>query len=257
MGSDWEDDEWEAPTIATKDAPESWSDEEAHDEPKEAPAPIVREAKKPEKVKEKTLLEIKIEEREAREAAEKAQKAALRAEAGIAASSGADDDVDDKQRRRELEEAADFDNALDAFGGVAPPKPPPPAANKREPKLPSADGFVAKTDADFETLAKMMYAQLQPHEGKKGFNVALKAFIRAATANMSTDECKDLSTSVSVISNDKIKADREKDQKGKKKKVKGKINIAAGKDVDADFDDDHAHGGGGGRGWRDDDYDFM
>ena len=125
-------------------------------------APVVREAKKAEKPKEKTLLEIKIEEREAREAAEAAQKAALRAEAGIADTVGSDAAVDDKQRRRELEEAADFDNALDAFGGMEPPSKP--VIGKREPKLPSADGFVAKTDADFETLAKMMYAQLQPHE---------------------------------------------------------------------------------------------
>ena len=50
---------------------------------------------------------------------------------------------------------------------------------------------------------------------------------------------QDLATFISVISNDKIKADREKDQKGKKKKAKGKINIAAGKDVDADWDDRH------------------
>lgn len=29
---DWDDDEWEAPTLAdAKDAPESWSDEEGHD----------------------------------------------------------------------------------------------------------------------------------------------------------------------------------------------------------------------------------
>ena len=48
-----------------------------------------------------------------------------------------------------------------------------------------------------------------------------------------------MATFISVISNDKIKADREKDQKGKKKKAKGKINIAAGKDVDADWDDRH------------------
>jgi len=259
MGDDWDDDEWEAPDLsAGKEAPESWSDEEGHDAHKqEAPAPVAA-PKKPEKPKEKTLLELKIEEREAREAAEAEAKAKLRADAGMPAA-GELEDVDDKQRRREQEEAAAFDDALDAFGVVEAPKPPPPKPPpaSREAKLPAADGFVATSDADFETLARMMYSQLQPYEGKKGFSVALKAFLRAATNPMSTDECKDLSSFVGVLSNDKIKADKEKDQKGKKKKAKGKLNIAAGKDVDADDFEDHSHGGGGGRGWRDDDYDFM
>ena len=36
MGDDWDDDEWEAPDLsASKEAPESWSDEEGHDAHKE------------------------------------------------------------------------------------------------------------------------------------------------------------------------------------------------------------------------------
>ncbi|KAL3920929.1 MAG: hypothetical protein SGPRY_005076 [Prymnesium sp.] len=210
---DWDDDEWEAPNIAKlDDAPESWSDEEGHEAHKvQEPVVVERMPKKPEKPKEKTLLELKIEEREKREKAQN-EMAGHQADGPT----------------RELEEfGGGLEEALDSValgGGPADPldeaikmstaKDPP----LREPKLPSANEFVAKTDADFETLSKMMYSQLKPYEGRKGFTVALKSFIRASTDKMSTDECKDLSAFVSVIYNDKIKADREKDNKGKKKK---------------------------------------
>jgi len=244
---DWDDDDWEAPSVGGKGEAEEWSDEEGHEAHKEeTPAIIERQPKKPEKPKEKTLLELKIEEREAREKEVAATMPAQPAEVGAAF-----DDIG------ELEEPAapaagkqglrNFDDDLDEFKADAPPV----QTTDRAARLPSSDGFVPKTDADFETLAKMMYQQLAPYEGKKGFTTALKSLLRSASSNMSTDDCKELSSFVSVLSNDKIKADREKDQKGKKKKVKGKLNIAAGKDVDAD-----GGGGGGGRGFHDDNDDF-
>jgi hypothetical protein len=82
----------------------------------------------------------------------------------------------------------------------------------------------------------------------------LKALLRECTVNMSVDDCKDLASTVSVISNDKLKAERDKDKK-KTKGKKGKLNIAASKA--SDMDD---IGGGGGPGWTggggvgDDDY---
>ncbi|KAL1500040.1 hypothetical protein AB1Y20_012717 [Prymnesium parvum] len=236
---DWEDDEWEAPSLDVNGEKESWSDEEGHDAHKVAePVVLERQAKKPEKPKEKTLLELKIEEREAREKETVPQPAS-------AAGGGANGDLEiapDLEAEDNLGLGSTTNDLLEQALAQAAPIVPAP----REAKLPSADGFAPKTDADFETLAKMLYKQLQPHEGKKGFSLALKSFLRAATNSMNTDETKDLSSFISVISNDKIKADREKDQKGKKKKAKGKINLAAGKDVDADFDD---RGG-----WRDDDW---
>ena len=43
--------------------------------------------------------------------------------------------------------------------------------------------------------------------------VCLKALLRLATTNMDTEQCKELASFVSVLSNDKIKAEREKDKK--------------------------------------------
>lgn len=144
---------------------------------------VERMPKKPEKPKEKTLLELKIEEREKRE---KAQKEMVGHQAD--------------GPTRELEEfGGGLEEALDSVALGSGPADPLDEAIKmstakdpplREPKLPSANEFVAKTDADFETLSKMMYSQLKPYEGRKGFTVALKSFIRASTDKMSTDECK-------------------------------------------------------------------
>lgn len=55
---------------------------------------------------------------------------------------------------------------------------------------------------------------------------------------------QDLASFVSVLSNDKIKAEREKDKKKTKAKGKGKLNIAASKA--SDYDDMNGN-----------DYDFM
>lgn len=100
----------------------------------------------------------------------------------------------------------------------------------------------------------------------QGHVVCLKALLRLATSNMDTDQCKDLSSFVSVLSNDKIKAERDKDKnkpKGKKGwGAKGKLGAAAANKGD-DFDDIGLDNNSGGRGWsgggggRDDDYDFM
>ena len=112
----------------------------------------------------------------------------------------------------------------------------------------------------------MISTKLAPFEGTKGHMLAIKAIVRAAAANMSTEEAKDLSSMVSVMYNDKVKADRDKD----KKKPKGKAGwgaknskvagLAAGNRDDNDLDDIGSGGGvgwSGGGGGRDDDYDFM
>ena len=172
----------------------------------------------------------------------------------------------EKIRRRQQEEAADLDNAIDLMGAL-PPTPKPSV--RPEPK--QADGtfeaFTPAVDADFEKLGQMVTTKLAPYAGTKGFMVAIKAILRGSAQGMSTEEAKDLSAVASVVYNDKVKADRENDKKGKPKGKKGwgakggKVaGLGAGGRDDNDLDD---IGSGGGAGWsgggggRDDDYDFM
>ena len=95
-----------------------------------------------------------------------------------------------------------------------------------------------KTDKEFEALAGLINGKLSQYEGKKGHLVCLKALLKSATAPMSTDECKDLASFVSVLSNAKIQADRDKD-KGKKKGAPKKKTIVASKQSANDYGDDY------------------
>tara|TARA_B110001452_G_C15227944_1_gene425523 strand:- start:1201 stop:1515 length:315 start_codon:yes stop_codon:yes gene_type:complete len=101
-------------------------------------------------------------------------------------------------------------------------------------------------------------------QGQRGHLVLMKALMKASTANMNSEDCKEVSGVISVISNDKIKAEKaEKADKGKKGTgKKGKLNIK-NKDMAEGTSEYEGLGSGGGGGWtgggggRDDDYDFM
>jgi translation initiation factor 3 subunit J len=289
---DWEKDDLKLDLGDAKPKQEEWSDEEGHDAHLKEDEPKVQ-APKPQAPKELTGLALKIAEREKKEQEEAERKAAIRAGLGHEALDVSDVDAAtaEKIRRKHMEEASDLDAAIDAFGVTDAKKPaaaPAPASSKAaapKPAAPAApavskedaarvaareaaalggvsmEEFEAKSDAEFEKLAKLINAKLAPSEGKKGHMVCLKALLRLATTNMDTEQCKELASFVSVLSNDKIKAEREKDKKKTTAKKKGKINIVSNKG--SDFDDIGLDNSGGGRGWsgggggRDDDYDFM
>ena len=70
----------------------------------------------------------------------------------------------------------------------------------------SIEGFAPTKDAEFETLGRMINEKLKAYEGTKGHMVTLKGLVRLAAANMSVDECKELSSFISVLYNDKARA---------------------------------------------------
>jgi hypothetical protein len=162
---DSDDDDWEGADLKLPQdsAPpaDAWSDEEGHDAHKQPDPIAVPQAAAPAPPKPKTGLALKIEEREKREREEAERKAALRAEMGAVdvSTEGLDAKTAEKVKKKALEEAADLDAAIDAFGVDAPRKPATPAA---------ADGafesFAAATDADFQKLATMINTKLAQYE---------------------------------------------------------------------------------------------
>ena len=294
MPDDWEEeDDWEKDDAADKlklpDAKgdEVWSDEEGHDSHKqEAPKPVAAAAK-PQPPKEKTELEKKIEAREMREKEEAERKAEMLKQMGHRELDlgGVDAATAEKLRKRHAEETADMENALDLMGSM-PTAPPAKPAGKATPKpaegtsqaAPTAkplvkpppkpaegtfEAFEPVSEADFTKLATMISMKLSAYEGTKGHMACLKAIIRTAADKMTTDDAKDLSAMVTVVYNDKIKADKDKDKKGKPKGKAGwgaKTAKAGGGRDDNDLDDIGSGGGvgwGGGGGGRDEDHDFM
>lgn len=265
-----DDDDWEKsdPSLDKgKAEKEEWSDEEGHDAHKQPDAAVVAAAAPaapPAPPKPKTGLALKIEQREAREREEAERREELRKKMmGDAAPVEVTDDMDEatkeKVMRKNQEEAADLDNAIDAFGLDD--------SKKREAvAAPSGGGeFEAlelKKEADFQELAELVNKKLLPHEGTKGHVACVKALLKLLTKEMSVDETKDVSSTLSVIQNAKLQAERDKDKAKKNvKKAKGKFSAAADKARANDLDGfgEIGEGGGwsGGGGGRNDDYDFM
>ena len=270
---DWEADGIDEKLKLPQGKDEEWSDEEGHEAHlKPDPAELTKnQPTAPKPKKEKSEFEKKLEARELREAEEAARKAEMRQQ--MASASVADDDdeggeLDDanleRVRQQKLQKELALDAALDTFGLSAPTgKPPPPkpkaaAAPKKAPPVDMAlssaevnkaaegrgdaklnaagtiEAFKAAKDAEFEMLGAMINKKLTEYEGTKGHLVCLKALLKASTSNMSPDDTKELSTFLSVVYNDKLKAEREKDKKKAGGKKKGKLNISAGKMQDGD-----------------------
>mmetsp|Transcript_6743 Transcript_6743/g.23030 ORF Transcript_6743/g.23030 Transcript_6743/m.23030 type:complete len:272 (+) Transcript_6743:1331-2146(+) len=271
MGDDWEDDEFEVPNLAApqQQPPESWSDEEAHDAKQEDAARDQegKDAKDaspggaggpPAPARPKQLAKQKIAEREAkeREMAAKAAKAkAAKADVvfgddrGILdGARGADDTpvdaVAEKLRLRQLEEEADFENAQGMFDAGR--------GNGKAAAAPDGEAiesFVARTAADGEQLADRVALKLTQFEHFPWYTEMCKALVKKLTANASADDVKELASTVQVVANDKLKAERDK-HKGKKKAGKGKATVK--ETHNAAFDNTDEYGDN-----YDDEYDFM
>ena len=251
----WDDSDEDEPVLVMPgaDAPaaKEWSDEETEEEAAAAKQ-AARDAKtkgtiehQEEKPRELTKLEIAIAEREKREI-EEAKEAKAKKKAALAAkmAGGA------SQLEQELMDGGgDHFGGDDDFewdGGRGDGGLPDIDTTGLASALPRAGGeieeFVAKSDADFTKLAGLIATQIQKYDGKRGQLVLLKALLKQSTAALSTDECKELNTTMGTIFNDKLKADREKD-KGKPKKGAKKSTTTQGKATAGDV---------GGRGGYDD-----
>lgn len=202
-----EDDDWETTDLKVPDAKdeEAWSDEEGHDAHKAAAAEPMKPMSAPAPPKPKSSLQLKIEAREQRDKEEAEAKAAMRAQ--LMGDGGADmpEDVSDeaakRMRQTRLEEAANIDNAMDAFGlGLATAKADKEEKQRHDQRQTKAEAEVAaaggfevyepKSDAEFEKLAEMISTKLGKYDGKKGQAICLKAMLRSLSTTMSSDECK-------------------------------------------------------------------
>lgn len=147
-----------------------------------------------------------------------------------------DDPIAEKLRQQRLVEEADYAATMELFG------------NSRE-----LDGFIPKTNKEFEELGKLVAAKyLITHASAKGYKSAIKALLSAALHDMSAADVKDLETCVAGIRSDRLKAEKSVSAMGKKQIKKASLNTgmktkgtSAGLD-DIVYDDD-----------LDDDFDFM
>jgi len=147
-----------------------------------------------------------------------------------------DDPIAEKLRQQRLVEEADYAATMELFG------------NSRD-----LDGFIPKTNKEFEELGKLVAAKhLIPHASAKGYKSAIKSLLHAALHEVSAADVKDLETCVAGIRSERMKAEKSVAAMGKKQIKKASLNTgmktkgtSAGLD-DVVYDDD-----------LDDDFDFM
>jgi len=163
-----------------------------------------------------------LKERE--EAAEASRLAALDLQDEVAALTPAQR----KARQQAVVEASDFENAKDMFSLRS-------AATAAAGGTPNADSIDDHprpvSDADHDAFAALVAAKvstvLVPRRPSK-YVAMLKAIVRAAAADLSADDVKELASVCNVLANEKLK-ERSKADKGKKKKpVKKSLQMERG-----------------------------
>lgn len=222
---DWED--VPVPDLLKKDQPRSkWDDEDVDDndvkeswEDEEEPAPAPKPEPPAEKAPKKSA--AKAREKKGKEVEAHINEEPL-------------DPVAEKFRQQRLVEEADYKSTAELFA-------------KKGGDDKSLDNFIPKSESDFLEYAELISHKLRPYEKSYHYIGLLKAVMRLSMTSLKGADAKEISSSVSAIANEKIKA--EKEAHASKKKTGAKK-----KQLHVDKEDDeavvNAYDGY-------DDYDFM
>ncbi|XP_065849444.1 uncharacterized protein [Euphorbia lathyris] len=198
---DWEDDvkipplllkeqnkiNWDDEDVDENDVKESWEDDEE-------PAPVQEPVAKPppEKVTKKPV--SKTTEKKGKTVEVAKQEPQLL------------DPVAEKLRQQRLVEEADYKSTTELFG-------------KKDDDKTLYD-FIPKSESDFLEYAELVAHRLRPYEKSFHYIALLKAVMRLSMTSMKAADAKEVSSSITAIANEKLKA--EKEANAGKKKTAGK-----------------------------------
>ncbi|KAI5064887.1 hypothetical protein GOP47_0019582 [Adiantum capillus-veneris] len=231
MDDDWESEDFvpPPPAIAREQPKNQWDDEDAAEEEdvKESWEDEEKEEKpKPKPVKPSGPQKSKAEKKgEVAEVTNIPQKPLTPEEEAASI-------LEEKLRQQRLVEESDYQSTTELFG-------------KRNGDR-TLDTFIPKAESDFDDYAELLAQKLRPYEKSFHYLTLLKALMRHAMTSLKAADAKEVASSVSIIANEKLKA--EKEATGKKKTGPKKKQLLVDKpDEDtvlAAYDDV-------------DDYDFM
>jgi len=215
MDDDWDADDFTPlPPVLAKDEAKvksQWDDEDVEEEPKEEEKP--KPAPKPK--------------------VEKKKKETKKASGDEVLS----DPLAEKLRQQRLVEEADYQHTTELFGGKA------GASADR-----TLEDFIPKSENDFLEYAELLSQKIRPFEKSFHYMTLLRALMRHSVASLNAASAKEVASSLTVIANEKLKAERDATAGKKKTGAKKKQLI-----VDKPDDD----GLGGVSYDAVDDYDFM
>ncbi|KAG8484643.1 hypothetical protein CXB51_023598 [Gossypium anomalum] len=137
------------------------------------------------------------------------------------------DPIAEKLRQQRLVEEADFRSTTELF------------AKKGDIK--TVDNFIPKSESDFEEYAELISHKLRPYDKSYHYIALLKAVMRLSTTSLKAADAKDIASSITAITNEKLKAEKEATSKkktgGKKKQLhvdKPDDNLVVNAYVDVD-----------------------
>jgi translation initiation factor 3 subunit J len=185
-----------------------------------------------------------------RSAANKARKLAEQSE-----EESSEDEAEKKERLRRTEQEADLRHAEDLFGtvGISNNRKATTAANavvvdSKNPSatidLASLPLFDPKTKAQFENLRETLIPVLANNSKKAHYVLFLQEFTKQLAKDLPSDQIKKIASSLTTLSNEKMKEEKMADKGAKKSKAqKTKVTLVASRnattnpDVNA-YDDD-------------------
>lgn len=226
MDDDWDADDFTPlpPVLAKEESKikSQWDDEDVEEEPKEEEKP------KPGKTVGSDVETLQAPKPKA----EKKKKETTKKVSGDEVLS---DPLAEKLRQQRLVEEADYQHTTELFGGKS--------SGGR-----SLEDFIPKSEMDFLEYAELLAQKLTPFEKSFHYMTLLRALMRHSVANLNASAAKEVASSMTVIANEKLKAERDATAGKKKSGAKKKQLI-----VDKPDDD----GLGGVSYDAVDDYDFM
>ena len=262
----------------------AWDDEESESTPPSSPPAVARRGKFDDEEDDSDVLESwdAAEDSEAeREKEKKAAEAKAKAEADKKAnhksksqrieekreaarmrkemedldtSEDEEDEATKRSRLRAAEKEADLANAEDLFGGVGGvPKgrgaaKPVTIQDEADPNntidLSSLKIFSPATPQQFTKLRETLVPLLNANSKKPQYSIFLQQFAKELVRDLSSEQVKKISSTLTTVSNEKMKEEKAAEKGGKKTKAaKTKTSLAANRDVShradtTSYDDD-------------------
>jgi len=134
-----------------------------------------------------------------------------------------------KIQQQQLVERADFQNMQDLFSGIQE----------------AVDITNPKNENDYEALASVLAQKIISLDKGYYYKGFLKSLFKQCTQNLKPEDIKELSSTLLIVANERLKAGREKEKKKKKtiqpKKPLAKDDGLGGEDIyydEAEYDDD-------------------
>lgn len=257
-------------------APSAWDDEDSESTPPSSPPLVARRGKFDDEEDDGDVLESwdaaedsEVEREKAKKAADAKAKADAEAKANHKSKSqrieekrqenmrrkmmadmeddeSEEDEATRRARLREEEKASDLANAEDMFGniGISKNRSNPKAVTVQEGDDPanavdlsSMKLFKPANPAEWKKLNETLTGLLTVNAKKPQYAIFMQDFAKQLVKDLSSDQVRKIATSLSTMSNEKMKEEKAAEKGGKKTKAaKTKPSVVAQKDVSSRAD---------------------